>query len=1096
MKFNRMCICILLVFVISENMSLFGEALNIYDYNVMPGDRTYNLQNGTEYLTQNLMDTAPGVFTVIGNGQNSSILSGYINNTAAQGNFFRLTSTNNTILNLSNLTIQDGLKTNAGGSVIVVQNGNTANLDSVTIKDNSSFASGGAIYSSNGNLNIKNSLFDGNKSTNSTAGAIVVYGTDGKTVIDNTIFQNNTAPNTGAIYITESDLTLTNSIFRNNSSSASTPGSNPGALRLGSGSATSLVDNCIFDNNSAGNNAGAIYSYGNTTINNSSFTNNYANYRGGALIVANGSNTKVTGSYFENNTSQEFAGAMYNDGNLTIDNTTITNNQALHHEPTLADGRGGAIYNSSTGILTVNEGTIISNNHSAGEGGAIANATRGIVNINGAIFDSNKSDTDGGAIWNIGTTTVNGDTSFIGNSTTGNGGAIYNSSRLELTSDTNKNIIFQNNTSSQGANDIYTTGITEVNGNAGAVVINGGISGSGTLNKFNDGALILHGDSSSYTGDFNQSGGTTAISDGKWFSGTSTIEGGKIDWGTGAQKTGGVINLNNGSLYVHPDATLDLNNAADTIEGDAVVYLDKNAVINNQGSVTFNSDDTWHGKINNTNNLTLDGTKVTDGSLSHTDGELYMYNNAEFTVNPDSTIRGGNMTINSGSILNILDNYFLVNNLNMDNGTINTLNGKTDTNFISNNFSVGAGGAHFNIDFDGDRKIADQFIANNFIGNGTITVDRYNVSGAPVDKRIPFPVFTGNNVENMTFAATNDIVDTPLFRYNLRSEGAGIYSLIRGGQNPSINRGAESAEAMFLNNLNVINMIFEHVYIDSEQYTRMKTQNNMTDNVYMPYQDIRHREGSIWFKPYVTYDRFFLNNNNTVYNTGYGSILGFDLPTQDTKNGGKFLPTAFITYQGARQAAHGDNYYQNGGMGGFMGTYFKGDWISSLLGYGGGYNNEMQGPGYNDNVGNWYAGAAGISAYNFHPKKNIIVQPILWCAYNIIGKQNWTSNYGDVPFATGYLNGLAVSPGINSFYGNEKGSVYATVSYVFTINDHVEASAGPVNIDSTRLKYGFLQYGVGFIRTWKDRFLAYGQVALRQGGFTGIAFWGGLTYRF
>lgn len=1088
MGLHKAGVSILLAASVWGNTFLTADALNLNDYNSMTGDRTYSIGSVTETLTNNLGNTSSGIFSVNGENQNTSIFSG-----GGQYNFFRLTSTDNTVLNLNNLTIQDALKSNGGGSVLVLQNGNTANIESVIMKDNTATPSGGAIYSNNGNLNIKDSIFDNNKS-NASGGAIVVYGTDGKTVIDNSTFQNNSASITGAVYISESDLTLTNSIFRNNQSTSSTSTSNPGALRIGSGNAASLVDNCLFDSNVSGYNAGAVYSFGNTTIKNSGFTNNYANFRGGALIVGSNSNTSVTGSYFSNNSSQEFAGAIYNDGNLIIDNTVIEGNKALHHEPSGTDGRGGAIYNSGQGILIINENTLVKGNSAAGDGGGIANSS-GIISVNGAVFDSNVSNGNGGAIWTTGAAEITGGTAFIGNTATGQGGAIYNQGRTDLTSGTNGDIIFQNNASGSGANDIYTRNELNINGDSGSVLLSDGVSGYGVINKSNGGNLILHGDSSNYTGTFNQNGGTTAISDGKWFAGTSNIQGGTLEWGTGAQKTGGVINMTSGALYVHPDATLDLNNSADTISADAVIYLDKDAVINNQGTITFNEDDSWHGKVNNTNNVTLDNATVYDGTISHTDGEFYMYNNSIFTVNPDSTIRGGNMTINSGSILNIPDNYFLVNNLNMDNGTINTLNGKTDTNFISNNFAVGTGGAHFNIDFDGDRKVADQFAANNYIGSGTISVDRYNVSGAPTDIRIPFPVFTGTNVENMTFAATNDIVNTPLYKYNLRSEGAGIYSLIRGEENPSINRGAESIEAMFLNNINVINMIFEHVYIDSEQFTYARTHSGKPEAIYMPYQDIRHEKGSVWFKPYVTYDRFSLHNNNMVYNTSYGSILGFDFPTKQLENGGKFLPTAFITYQGARQASNGNNYYQNGGMGGLMGTYFKGDWISSILAYGGGFSNEMQGFGYNDRVGNWYAGAAGITAYNFHPKKNVIIQPMLWTAYNVIGKQNWTSSFGNVPYSTGYLNGLAVSPALNTFYGNEKWSVYGTISYVFTINDHVKSYAGPLAVDSARLRYGFLQYGVGFIRTWKDRCLAYGQVTLRQGGFTGIAFWGGLAYR-
>lgn len=1090
MNLQKARISILLASAILSNIYLSADALNLNDYNSMTGERSYSIGSVVETISQNLGNTGSGIFSVSGENIENSIFSG-----AGQYNFFRLTSTDNTVLNLTNLTIQDALKDNAGGSVIVVQNGNSAKLDSVAIKDNTAYSSGGALYSSDGNLNIINSRFENNKSTNSTAGAIVVYGSDSITVIDNTVFENNSAMNTGAVFISESDLVLTNSTFSNNSSIATSGSSNPGALRTGSGSTTSYIENCIFENNVSSANAGAVYSYGNTTIKNTDFINNTANFRGGALIVGNNSNTYVTGSNFKNNASLEIAGAIYNDGNLVIDNTEISNNRAQRHDPTDFDGKGGGIYNSGTGILTLNQGTKITNNHAVGEGGGVANSSRGIVNINGAIFESNSSDIDGGALWNLGTAEISGANSFIGNSSFANGGAIANSGRLDLTSNESGNIIFQNNTSSLGANDIHTMNELNINGNAGSVVINGGISGSGVVNKSNNGNLILHGDNSNYTGTFNQNKGTTAISNGKWLAGTSNILGGALDWGTGAQKDAGIINMTDGSLYVHTNATLDLNNSADLISPEAVVYIDKNAVINNAGTITFNKDDVWHGKINNTNNVTLDNATVYDGTISHTNGEFYMYNNSNFTVNPDSTIRGGNMTINSGSVLNIPDNYFLVYNLNMDNGTINTLNGTTNTNYISTDFSVGDGGAHFNIDFDADRRIADQIIANNYIGSGTISVDKYNVSGTPTDTRIPFIVFSGTNVQTMDFAATNDIVNTPLYRYNLRSEGAGRYALIRGQQNPSINRGAESVEAMFLNNINVINMIFEHVYIDSEQFTYARTRSTKPEAIYMPYQDIRHENGSVWFKPYITYDRFSLHNNNMVYNTSYGSILGFDFPTKQMENGAKFLPTAFITYQGARQASNGDNYYQNGGMGGLMGTYFKGDWISSILGYGGGFSNEMQGFGYNDRVGNWYAGAAGITAYNFHPKKNVIVQPMLWTAYNIIGKQNWTSSFGNVPYATGYLNGLAVSPALNTFYGNEKWSIYTTVSYVFTINDHVKSYAGPLAVDSARLRYGFLQYGVGFIRTFKDRFLAYGQVTLRQGGFTGIAFWGGFAYR-
>lgn len=461
-----------------------------------------------------------------------------------------------------------------------------------------------------------------------------------------------------------------------------------------------------------------------------------------------------------------------------------------------------------------------------------------------------------------------------------------------------------------------------------------------------------------------------------------------------------------------------------------------------------------------------------------------------------NTISGGNLQIDGKSILNVTANNFTVNNLFMDDSTINALNGSTSVNYINNDFIIGPNGANFNVDFNGDTKESDQFnVKNNYIGYGPITIDNYNILGAPVDTRIDFPVFTGGNFGSTVFTAIDKEVNTPIYKYKLVSSGGGVYSPIRQELNPSANRGVQTTEAVFLNNLLVTNLIFEHVYIDSEELTYLRNHRD-GDVFYAPYQQTDNQEGSIWYKPYVSYDRFSLTNNDTIYNTAYGSIIGFDFPTEQLNKDWKFLPTAFIAYQGARQSADYNTYYQNGGMGGFMGTFFKGESISSIMAYAGGYGNEMQYDGYNDQTGNWYAGCAAISAYNFHPRKNIIIQPILWGAYNIVGKQNWTADYGSVPMSTGYLNGLAIVPGINAFYGFDTWSVYSTVSYLFTINDHVKGAAGPVHVEDGRLEYGFLQYGVGFIKKFKDRFLAYGQVTIRNGGLTGIAFWGGLSYRF
>ena len=46
------------------------------------------------------------------------------------------------------------------------------------------------------------------------------------------------------------------------------------------------------------------------------------------------------------------------------------------------------------------------------------------------------------------------------------------------------------------------------------------------------------------------------------------------------------------------------------------------------------------------------------------------------------------------------------------------------------------------------------------------------------------------------------------------------------------------------------------------------------------------------------------------------------------------------------------------------------------------------------------------------------------------------------------------------------------------------------------MRHGYLQYGIGATKTWKDRLNAYLQITIRNGGRTGIGFQLGAQYLF
>jgi predicted outer membrane repeat protein len=139
----------------------------------------------------------------------------------------------------------------------------------------------------------------------------------------------------------------------------------------------------------ATSNYGAIFNNGTLTVDKSTFTNNNATNQGGAIFNNDGCNLTVNNSTFIKNTASSDGGAIGNFGTLTVDNSTFTGNTATY---------GGAII--SGGILTVNNSTFI-NNTASYYAGAIFNYGTGVVNFNRIIGNSAPH---GSAIYNLGKT--------------------------------------------------------------------------------------------------------------------------------------------------------------------------------------------------------------------------------------------------------------------------------------------------------------------------------------------------------------------------------------------------------------------------------------------------------------------------------------------------------------------------------------------------------------------------------------------------------------------------------------------------------------------------------------------------------------------
>jgi uncharacterized repeat protein (TIGR01451 family) len=359
-----------------------------------------------------------------------------------------------------------------GESIHQIFNITSAN---VTIQNltfiNGNAPQGGAI-ANDGNLTLYNCIFINNTANNTDTGmggAIYSYSenaTMNSTMI-NCIFTNNTAQGysngyggaiCGGSKTGSYDLKLLGCIFNNNTAQGdySYAGAVVIVVGFNGGGGSFTVENCNFINNSAFD-AGAIFSMLNLTINNSTFTQNNALRYGGAIVVSdynsyNNLNLIVTNSNFTLNTGPAFyGGAIYSEENTTVINCNFTQNSA---------GGAGAIYAFKSNVSNSN----FTENIASGDlafGGAIFSDFDSISGCNFTGNMASGTNANGGAICysksiyampteDSGIIT---DCNFTNNSATEYGGAICNiasSSIYFYSHSLIYNCNFTNNTANSG----------------------------------------------------------------------------------------------------------------------------------------------------------------------------------------------------------------------------------------------------------------------------------------------------------------------------------------------------------------------------------------------------------------------------------------------------------------------------------------------------------------------------------------------------------------------------------------------------------------------------------------------------------------------
>ena len=533
--------------------------------------------------------------------------------------------------------------------------------------------------------------------------------------IDNSTFDRNVADGFnpddggGAIYATNAQLNVTNSVVSNNS--ATGQAASGGGLFLGSGSLT-VTDSTIVGNVANLNGGGVENRAGtNVTFNNVRFADNASGINGGGLHSLGNADVEVTGGAFLDNRAAEEGGGIWNDagtlaisGGTQVDGNVAAGNVDPAGNFTDLQG-GGGLFNraGNVNVSSVGGGVTFSNNQAAGpdfgSGGGILSLD-GSLNLGGATIESNEATRAGGGIELVAGTATLADVLVADNDVSaddllgaglaaspGNGGGLHITANATVTI---AGGLFRGNIAQAEGGGLWNsaTGTLHLDGEQGDITVSNNVArgdlfdpaapaeaqGGGGI--FNDGGtLIVAGepdgsnisiDGNSATGPVNGAGGGILSVGGDVtlsLAFVSANEASRV--GGGIALVDGTLTVNTSELIGNDVSTADLNGFGLTnaggdgggihVSGSADSTLIRAFIADNvagrQGGGIWNNG----GTLDVQNETEFDGNAA-EGIAANDGGGAIFNNGGTVTLAGTlTTLRNNVAQTNGGAILSVVD---------------------------------------------------------------------------------------------------------------------------------------------------------------------------------------------------------------------------------------------------------------------------------------------------------------------------------------------------------------------------------------------------------------------------------------------------------
>ena len=263
-----------------------------------------------------------------------------------------------------------------------------------------------------------------------------------------------------------------------------------------------------------------------------------------------------------------------------------------------------------------------------------------------------------------------------------------------------------------------------------------------------------------------------------------------------------------------------------------------------------------------------------------------------------------------------------------------------------------------------------------------------------------------------------------------------------------------------------------------------------SDLVYDPTMST-YQNNTGWFRPYTTFENIPLKNGPKVSNVTYGSFFGYDSALHELGKGWDGTLGVYAGYTGSHQSFNGNSVYQNGGTLGILGVAYKGNFFTGLtanIGATAGSTSNIQGE---DNFTALLGGISSKTGYNFElADGKVILQPSMIMSYSMVNTFDYTNASG-VRMKSDPYHTLQLEPGLKVIGNIGTWQPYANVSMVWNVLNAQKIYADNVRLPEYEVK-PYVKYGVGLQKRWGDKFTAYGQAYVTNGGRNGVGLQAGL----